>query len=565
MADLADEVREVLQLLQAYFASGEEPNILVAGKAGVGKSSLINSIYGDKLAEEGRSPKSVTHEIVSYTRVIPTPDQTYENKQSKVTFWDSPGFGDIFTNKDEELKSVLNKVHLLVYCFDIGKRMTKDDADGIVKITELVGHDIWVNTVFSLNFSNEVGTKEEDENPIETFNKLYNLWYQQITKVLHEVAGVPVEIVNNISIVASGYRRKQPPGIKGWYTNLWMAIFEKIKREGKPQFCKLTVDRFVDNSPDLSELEPSSPTPANPCAHPVNLFPSGLSVPLANSKEHPPEQQPGEGHPPEQQPGEGHPPEQQQGEAHSPEQQPDEAHPPEQQPGEAHPPKQQPGEAQPPEQQPDEAHPLEQQPGEAHPPEQQPSEAHPPKQQPGKACPPQQPSEGHPSEAHAHERQPQSRETHPRVRQPPRSGGACQSLPQSGEAHPRTRQPPQSGGARHHAPQSGETHPHARQPPRSGGAAQLPLQSGAHPQPPLSGGASPGKGTLGIVVRVAVIPCSAGIGAVVGALIGHFGGPVGLVCGATVGAKIGAGVGASIGAIGLLVYELRHFNKQKNE
>ena len=46
---------EMLEHLEDYLQEGDSLKILVAGKMGVGKSSLINSIYGAELTAEGAS------------------------------------------------------------------------------------------------------------------------------------------------------------------------------------------------------------------------------------------------------------------------------------------------------------------------------------------------------------------------------------------------------------------------------------------------------------------------------------------------------------------------------
>jgi GTP-binding protein EngB required for normal cell division len=266
---------EIANHLQDYLGEGDSLKILVAGKMGVGKSSLINSIYGAQLTVEESSAAAVTSEIISYTSNVPTPCQFHENQESTITFWDSPGFGDVFaTNQSkiiEELKFVVDKAHILVYCFDIRGRLTRDDVEGIVEMTKQVSHDIWVNAVFALNFSNDLRPPREDMDPIQFFGNAFKSWHQQITRVLREAAGVPDRIVDNISITACGYQQKQPPGFRNWYTSFWTTVFEKMREDGVPMFLKLTYDRCVDNRiPDLSEPEPS-PT-CSPHALKVQLF-----------------------------------------------------------------------------------------------------------------------------------------------------------------------------------------------------------------------------------------------------------------------------------------------------
>ena len=58
----------------------QKPNVLIAGATGVGKSSLINYIFGDKVAEVGTG-KPVTQKI-----------DVYESDSSDVRIFDSKGY-----------------------------------------------------------------------------------------------------------------------------------------------------------------------------------------------------------------------------------------------------------------------------------------------------------------------------------------------------------------------------------------------------------------------------------------------------------------------------------------
>ena len=288
-SDLMERRIEMANHLQDYLEEGDSLKILVAGKMGVGKSSLINSIYGAELAMEENSAAAVTGEIVNYTANVPTPHQQDEGKESTITFWDSPGFGDVFaTDKGkniEELKYAVDKAHILLYCFDIRGRMTRDDVDGIVEITKQVSPDIWVNSVFTLNFCNDLRPPKQDMDPVAHFAKSFQSWHQQITRVLREMAGVPDRIVKNISITACGYREMQPPGFRNWYTTFWSTVFEKMRDDGQPMLLKLTLDRCVNSGMgDLSESEPLSPQTAARLRKPN---PHALKVQLTGKREYP--------------------------------------------------------------------------------------------------------------------------------------------------------------------------------------------------------------------------------------------------------------------------------------
>ena len=206
----------MFQHLKGFLRSGNSLGILVSGKTGVGKSSLINSIYhGAKVAEEGDSVTPVTEYIVSYSMSVDTPYIDEESDTTTIlTAWDTPGFGDIFADEERDekqidaLKFVLDKADVLLYCFDIRTRMTRDDVDGIVKITKAVHPDVWRKSVFVLTFCNkiEIPLSSLHTDLVSYFKSKLHEWDELIRSVLIKQAKVPEDIVQDISIVPIGYR-----------------------------------------------------------------------------------------------------------------------------------------------------------------------------------------------------------------------------------------------------------------------------------------------------------------------------------------------------------------------
>lgn len=113
-------------------------NIILAGQAGVGKSSLVNAVLGKEVCQEGLG-RAVTHEI-----------KEYEVENMPITVIDSPGFelGDNqsnfnnivnLINQRRENKDVSKHIHLLWYCInEKSKRVQEIDMSFIQKIGKLI-------------------------------------------------------------------------------------------------------------------------------------------------------------------------------------------------------------------------------------------------------------------------------------------------------------------------------------------------------------------------------------------------------------------------------------------
>ncbi len=86
-----DKIKQIIkEAVQRFDNTQEDPRLLILGATGVGKSSLINAIFGEKLRE--------VNTIRSTTREFTTHE--YEMAGTTLQITDSPGYGEI--GHDEE-------------------------------------------------------------------------------------------------------------------------------------------------------------------------------------------------------------------------------------------------------------------------------------------------------------------------------------------------------------------------------------------------------------------------------------------------------------------------------
>ena len=75
--------------------------VLVFGKTGAGKSSLINTLFDDLVAKEGDTLYAETKVVCSYTRMI-----TLIVNGVHIMLWDTPGLKDPFSDGKETIKGI---------------------------------------------------------------------------------------------------------------------------------------------------------------------------------------------------------------------------------------------------------------------------------------------------------------------------------------------------------------------------------------------------------------------------------------------------------------------------
>ena len=113
-------------------------NIIVTGLTGVGKSTLINAVFGKKLAETGRG-RPITQDI-----------KMYESEDQPIRIWDSAGFEldadrtektiqglkDIIADKSKS-PNQFDRIHAIWYCTQAtGDRFQKFEANFVRRLYE---------------------------------------------------------------------------------------------------------------------------------------------------------------------------------------------------------------------------------------------------------------------------------------------------------------------------------------------------------------------------------------------------------------------------------------------
>ena len=231
-----------------------ELNIMITGRTGSGKTSLINGLVGKQVEEVRHRPEG--HKLERGTSHVGV--QEFSFNSMVVRIWDTPGFED-GTGEDgrylDEMKRSCSDCNLYIYCISMSnKRLDTSDNLTIAKLTEGFGKHFWAKVLFVLTFANIESTScPEKCDTVDWFEKRVNKWRAIIAEKLIEY-GVEKELAEKIEVIPAGYSKaleKNPdpwvlPGIQNWFHNFWYKCTEVMDQRGLPALVGINLRRLKD-------------------------------------------------------------------------------------------------------------------------------------------------------------------------------------------------------------------------------------------------------------------------------------------------------------------------------
>ena len=211
--------------------------LVVIGEAGQGKSTLINGLLGQEVANEGATFKAGTPEIKYY----------HLNQNGvRIEIWDTPGFGMGSVEEDEKMVETLRQTKcyphdLALFCFRMdGTRFpTRVHIDTIQKFTEVFGKDFWKHAVFILTFANNVAQLCPSDEELEDFfsRRIFEL-EENIKETLEKHVNMSKDELETLRAIPVGsYKQgidpKNPwalPDREDWFVCFWMECTEHMRQ-----------------------------------------------------------------------------------------------------------------------------------------------------------------------------------------------------------------------------------------------------------------------------------------------------------------------------------------------
>lgn len=225
--------------------------IMVTGRTGVGKSTLLNGLTGINTFDEGHNLKPCTSNVVT---------REYKRYGISVVVHDCPGLQDGSGQEDQYLREIKEKVtegvDIMLYCISMKVRRAAElrrHCNAIDMLTKTLGNGIWENALVVLTFGNsyEMGLRQSEYNNhliLEHFNQRLKEWKCEVHSALKK-NGVEDSVIDKITVQPAGYFKEPSlPGRKFWLSELWAHVFVAVSEQGQPAYVKLSEGRLKRES-----------------------------------------------------------------------------------------------------------------------------------------------------------------------------------------------------------------------------------------------------------------------------------------------------------------------------
>ena len=266
------KLQDILDNPDKYLRLG----ILICGQTGVGKATLVNSLFGCNLLPIG---------YPGYPSVMEKVESNING--TIVTIWNCPGLHDGTVDNMRYLQKMYDNcrdVDLVLYCVDMTiVRRTDQEIKAVKLLTAKFGKYFWEKSVLVLTKANTVHIPRGDRKNKRAYHeRLYCIFIHQLRETLSEQE-VPERVYSSLPAVAAGMvegnideddeesykerylmyvseQRKDRGTREDFITELWVTVFEVLKRDpyAQAQLVNVTDPSRLTITEDAKKSNPET-------------------------------------------------------------------------------------------------------------------------------------------------------------------------------------------------------------------------------------------------------------------------------------------------------------------
>lgn len=198
-------------------------SFMLVGRTGVGKSSTINSLMGQKLAAVGES-EPTTFSVSPYT---------FAKSGVNFTVWDTPGLCDALDNANDQeymiqIKEVVDEVDCLWFVSRLDEtRLSSDEQYAILLITNTLGRDIWEKSLIIFTHACNRSVAGRFEEALVERTAVIREYLEKITGKSHD----------KLSSTAVDNLFDKLPNGEFWLPELFTKVIEQASNKGSIAFA----------------------------------------------------------------------------------------------------------------------------------------------------------------------------------------------------------------------------------------------------------------------------------------------------------------------------------------
>ena len=246
MASMEDS-QSFTESLRSYEEDDKSLTILLLGEPGIGKSTLVNGLVGQCVAEVSKKADIATQGV---TRKLK--DYYADAEGVAITIWDTPGLLDptIETEKTlTEVRNISKTIDLFLFCINMNKTRVFHEGDEtalINMITKIIGEEFWKKGLIVLVRANsfiytlkDQYFSDNEERVIKAYKETIKSW----KKLLRDK--IPV---SGMKVVPVGYFKKPKifPGDKlPWLSRFWKKVYKQLPKQKQRALTKISFIRLL--------------------------------------------------------------------------------------------------------------------------------------------------------------------------------------------------------------------------------------------------------------------------------------------------------------------------------